>query len=234
VAVNDFALVQGLSDTRSTLRRWNASPWPVVRAWTTGAFAVATAMLLGVLAIATFALPDPTPLWISGVSGPVDLDDVAGILFRNSLVLALHAFACVAGFIAGASLPLTAARHSGVSRWVHEKARPIALAWVVIVTCFSLITQTYILGSDGSTLAAQLDLSPGMLVLTVIPHALPELVALFLPLAAWTIASRRNEWNELLAATFATTAIAIPVLVASASWEAYVWPRLLGLASPVA
>jgi len=232
--VNDFALVQGMSDTRSTLRRWNASPWPVVRAWTAGAIAVAAAMLLGVLVIATFAPPDPTPLWISGVSGPVDLDDVAGVLFRNSLVLALHAFACIAGFIAGASLPLTAARHRGLSRWIHEKARPIALAWVVIVTCFSLITQTYILGSDGSTLAAQLDVSSGMLVLTVIPHALPELVALFLPLAAWTIASRRNEWNQLLAATFATTAIAIPVLVASASWEAYVWPLLLGLASPVA
>ena len=29
---------------------------------------------------------------------------------RNSLVLALHAFACVAGFIAGSSLALSAAR----------------------------------------------------------------------------------------------------------------------------
>ena len=132
------------------------------------------------------------------------------ILWRNSLVLALHAFACVAGFIAGASLPLSASKRSGLSRWVHEKARPIALAWVVMVTCFSLVTQTYILGSDGSTLAAQLGISPGTLVLTVIPHALPELVALFLPLAAWTIAGRRDEWNQLLAATFATTAIAIP------------------------
>ena len=61
----------------------------------------------------------------------------------------------------------------------------------------------------------------------MIPHALPELIALFLPLAAWTIASRRDEWNQLLAATFATTAIAIPILVASATWEAYVWPLIL-------
>ena len=75
-------------------------------------------------------------------------------------------------------------------------------------------------------------ISPALLVLTVIPHALPELVALFLPLAAWTIASRRDEWNELLAATFATVAIAVPVLVVSASWEAFVWPLLLEAASP--
>ncbi|MGI9020245.1 MAG: hypothetical protein ACR2G3_06000 [Solirubrobacterales bacterium] len=231
--MSDLVLVQGMDDTRATLRRWNASPGPIVRAWATGAICVAAAMLTGVLVIATLATPDPTSLWIAGISGPVELDDVASILWRNSLVLALHAFACVAGFIAGASLPLTAARHTGIARWIHEKARPIALAWVVIVTCFSLVAQTYILGSEGSTLSAQLGISPGVLVLTVFPHALPELVALFLPLAAWTLASRRDEWNQLLAATFATTAIAIPILVATASWEAYVWPRLLQLASPI-
>ena len=44
------------------------------------------------------------------------LDRVLGVLGRNSLVLALHAFACVAGFIAGATLPLTAERRTGLSR----------------------------------------------------------------------------------------------------------------------
>ena len=234
MGVNDFVLVQGMNDTRSTLRRWNASPWPVVRTWVTGSVFVAASMLLGVLVVASLAIPDPTPLWIPGLSGPVELDNVGAILFRNSLVLALHAFACVAGFIAGASLPLQAERHTGLSRWVHEKARPIALGWVIAVTCFSLTTQTYILGSEGSTLAGQLDISAGTLVISVIPHALPELVALFLPLAAWTFASRRNEWNQLLAATFATTAIAIPVLFVSASWEAYVWPQILERVSPIA
>jgi hypothetical protein len=71
-------------------------------------------------------------------------------------------------------------------------------------------------------------------VLTVLPHALPELTALFLPLAAWMIASRRNEWHDLLAATFATVAIAVPVLVAAALWESFVWPQLLIDLSPVA
>ena len=64
-------------------------------------------------------------------------------------------------------------------------------------------------------------------MLTILPHAIPELVALFLPLAAWTIASRRNEWHDLLAATFATVAIAIPMLIVAAVWEIFVWPQIL-------
>ena len=66
-----------------------------------------------------------------------------------------------------------------------------------------------------------------MLLATVLPHAILELTAVFLPLAAWTIASRRGEWQDLLAATFATVAVAIPMLVLASSWETFVWPRLL-------
>ena len=233
MSVNELVLVQGMRDTRLALRRWNAHPWPVVRSWTAGAAAVAGLLLTGVLVVASIVRPDPTGLYVAGISYAPGIDDVAHVLLRNSLVLALHATACVAGFIAGSSLPLSAARRDGLSRWVHEKARPLALGWVVAVTCFSLITQAYVLGSTGATLAAQLDLSPGALVVTVLPHALPELIALFLPLAAWTIASRRDEWHELLAATFVTTAIAIPVLVVAASWEVYVWPHVLQVVSPV-
>ena len=51
-----------------------------------------------------------------------------------------------------------------------------------------------------------------MMLLTVAPHALLELTALFLPLAAWLVAARAGAWNQLMAATFATTAIALPAL----------------------
>jgi hypothetical protein len=67
----------------------------------------------------------------------------------------------------------------------------------------------------------------------VLPHALLELVAVFLPLAAWLVASRREEWAELLAATFVTVAVAIPLLVASAAVELLVWPDLVRVASPL-
>jgi uncharacterized membrane protein SpoIIM required for sporulation len=52
------------------------------------------------------------------------------------------------------------------------------------------------------------------------------LIALFLPLAAWIIASRRGEWEQLLAATLVTVAVAVPVLVVAALIEVYVSPRL--------
>ncbi len=232
MGVNDFVLAQGLRDTRGALRRWNADPWPVLRTWARAALIVASALLFSVWAIASATTADSTTPLIPSLNTNADPTDVGAILFRNSLVLALHAFACVAGFIAGSSLTLSAERRSGISRWVHEKARPIALAWVVLVTVFSLTTQAVALGFTGAQLADHLAVSPAVLVLTVLPHALPELVALFLPLAAWTIASRRNEWRDLLAATFATVAIAIPVLVAAATWETYVWPQILAAVSP--
>src|SRR5204863_1842611 len=213
---------------------WNEDPWPVMRSWICGALAVAGVLLAAVWLISSIAQPDLTPIAIPGVTESPNAGNVLQILFRNSLVLALHAFACVAGFIAGSSLPLSAERRRGFSRWIHEKARPVAFAWVIAVTCFSLGTQAYALGSTGSTLAHQLHISTGTLLLTVLPHAVPELTALFLPLAAWTIASRKGEWGDLLAATVATVAIAVPALVCAALWETYVWPHLLQAASPIA
>lgn len=229
----DFVLVQGLRDTRGALDRWNADPWPVMRRWVGGALLVASGLLFAVWVIAATSPADLTRLEIPGFTESAGLGDVGGILFRNSLVLALHAFACVAGFIAGSSLVLSAEQRTGLSKLVHEKARPIAFAWVGLVTCFSLVTQSYALGLTGAQLSAQLQISPALLVVTSLPHALIELVALFLPLAAWTIASRHGEWRDLLAATFVTVAVAIPMLVVAATWEIYVWPRILAAVSPV-
>jgi uncharacterized membrane protein SpoIIM required for sporulation len=234
VDVNHYVFVRGARQTQGTLARWSEEPWPVLRSWVGGGMAVAIALLCVVWIISSVAQPDPTPLSIPGVTEAPSAASVFQILFGNSLVLALHAFACVAGFIAGASLPLSAERRTGASRWIHEKARPVAFAWVIAVTCFSLATQAYALGWTGATLAYQLQIPTGVLMLTVLPHALCELTALFLPLAAWTIASRQGEWGNLLAATVATVAVAIPTLVLAALWETYVWPQILEAVSPVA
>ena len=228
-----MALAQGMRETRGALEEWRGNPRPVLRAWMLGGFAFAAALLSAVLFVASVAPPEDTYLYIPGVNFDADLGDYFAVIWRNGLVLALHAVACVAGFIAGSSLPLQAEQMTGFKRMIHEKARPLAFAWVVIVITFSLVTQAYILGSTGSTLADQLNMSPATLVLTVAPHALTELTAVFLPLAAWTIASRKGEWGNLLAATLATVAVAIPMLVVAAAWETLVWPTLLRNASPV-
>ena len=227
----DLALAQGLRDTRTTLAKWNRRPGSVLGTWVLGSFAVACALLLAVWAVGTVARPDASGLALPGLNRPASLEAVAGVLFRNVLVLALHAMACVAGFIAGSSLPAEAQRYSGVWRWVHDKAGPLAITFVVCATTFSLATQGFVLGSGASTLAAQLDIPVGVLLVGLLPHALPELTALFLPLAAWIIASRRGDWHELLAATFVTVAVSVPVLVASAMVEVYVSPHLLRVLS---
>ncbi len=228
-----LVLLQGLRDTRSTFERWAAHPRAILVPWFLGALAIAVALLTSVWVIASTVRPDVSTTLLAGLNAPADLGAVGRILFRNSLVLALHALACVAGFIAGASLPLQIEHKTGFSRVLHEKAGPFAIAFVTAATLFSLVTQAWVLGSIGADLAMQLAISPLTLILTLLPHAIPELVGLFLPLAAWLIASRRDEWEELLAATFVTVAIAIPLVVGAAFLEVYVWPDVLRAVSPI-
>jgi hypothetical protein len=224
---NDLVLVQGVHDTRRTLAEWRRHGWSVIGRWFLGSFAIAVVLLATVLVVAKLSTPDPSRFSVIGIHRDGTLRDLAIFLYRNSLVLALHAMACVAGFIAGSSLPLSAAQRSGVWRWVHETAGPLAIGFVVCATTFSLVTQAYILGTNLSTISNQLGITPLMLLLCYLPHAIPELIALYLPLAAWLIASRRGDWEQLLAATFVTVAIAVPMLIVSVSIETFVSPRVL-------
>jgi hypothetical protein len=199
----------------------------VIGDWAASSFAVAVGLLIAVYVIASLSPPDPTPLLLPGITRPPTSADLGPILFRNSLVLALHAFACVAGFLAGASLPQEAARYSGIWKAVHDWAGTLAIWFVVLATGFSLFTQAFALGAGTSSVAAQLGTTSGILLIGLLPHAIPELTALFLPLAAWLVASRRGQWNELLAATFVTVGVAAPVLVAAAFVETYFSPHLI-------
>ena len=226
---SQYALVHGLRRTRGTLAAWQRHPWAILRAWLLGSVAAAALLLLAVWIIAALSFPQTHPRF--PLQPPLftgDRLDVARIFGHNMLVLALHAMACVAGFIAGSSLPLQAGQHSGLVRAIHQRGRPFAMAFVVGATAFSLSLQAYVLGTGVASVATALDAAPGLLLLGLLPHALPELVALFLPLAAWIVASRRGEWDTLLAATFVTVALAIPVLVLTAVWEVYVAPHVLG------
>jgi hypothetical protein len=225
--VNDMVLVQGMAHTRTALREWNSEPGRVLWPWVALSFAVACGLLFAVYLVAKAATPQGGILRIPGLNEPATGGDYLFVLYRNGLVLALHAMACVAGFIAGSSLPLSAANRSGVDRWVHEKAGPLAIGFVVCATLFSLCTQAYGIGLLAADVSGLLQIGPGTLIVGLLPHALPELVALFLPLAAWMIASRQGRWDDLLAATFVTVAIAIPVLLAAAAVELWVSPELL-------
>jgi uncharacterized membrane protein SpoIIM required for sporulation len=222
-----------MRDTRETLDAWSQRPWQVLRGWLALSLAIALTLLAAVWFVAGLLTPDITPMHLPGLTSSSEPSDLLPILYRNSLVLALHATACIAGFIAGASMPIAAAQRTGISRWIHVKAGEGAILFVCAVTLFSLSTQALYLGFQGSTLSYQLHISRFELILSVLPHAIPELTALFLPLAAWLIASRRGEWNQLLAATFITVVLAIPTLIVAATIEVYLWPHILRQLSPV-
>jgi hypothetical protein len=221
-----YAFSHGVRHTRATLREWQNTPGALLRRWVAGSAVAAAGLLLAVWLV---ALLDHGPQEIITLAPPFavgNLGSVLEVLGHNMLVLALHAMACVAGFIAGSSLPLQVEGRTGVSRWVHEHGGRLAIGFVGLATAFSLSAQAYLIGHTLGGLSAFLRVSPGILLLGVLPHAIPELVALFLPLAAWIIASRRGEWDQLLAATFVTVAIAVPVLVVAAFIEVYVSPHL--------
>jgi hypothetical protein len=220
--VDELALVGGWPHTVATLRRWNASPWTLLGTWTLGSLGVTLLLLSATWLVASFRVPDPSVLHIyPGLSRPATMHDFFFVLGRNGTVLALHALACVAGFIAGWA-PAGQAR----SR-LQTRAGAAAIAFVTAATLFSLITQADALGTMLADLAFRLEITPMTLLIMLAPHALPELFAVFLPLAAWSLASRRGAWDELLAATIATTAIAIPLLVLAGAVETWVTPRLV-------
>jgi len=201
----ELAFVQGWDDTRAALKRWRLRPATVLRPWLTGALAVAALLLLATLVVALLSTPDPSGSGFPGVSRPLFPGDLTYLLERNALVLALHSLACVAGFMAGSSLPQVAAGYSGWKRRLHENAGPAAIVFVAGATLFSLATQALVLGQELSSMSPELGIAPPLLIVGLLPHALPELTALFLPLAAWTIASRSGAWKDLLAATIVTT-----------------------------
>src|ERR671914_996591 len=120
----ELAVVQGWADTRRALARWNRDPLGVLWPWTRGALAVAAALLAAVWLVASVATPDSSGSFFPGIATPARFSDFAFLLYRNSLVLALHAMACVAGFMAGSSLPTAAEGYTGLWRKVHDRAGP--------------------------------------------------------------------------------------------------------------
>ena len=226
--LNDLALVQGSAATRATLRRWEAAPWPVLRGWLAGQPRRRARPCCSPSGCSRSGMtPDVTPLAVIGVNASPRVEHVTFLVFRNSLVLALHSLSCLAGYIARSEMPAEAARYRGWIRALHDRAGMLAIAFVSAATLFSLVTQALVLAQGASSISAQVGISPGLLLLTVLPHALPELTAVFLPLAAWILLSRQGRWDEMLAATLVTTAIAFPVIVLAAVVETYVSPHLL-------
>lgn len=215
-----------LRETRETLGSWNESKLRVLGAWMLESLAIACAMLVAIYLVSEFATAITTTA-PPNVLGRPRAEDMVIVIFRNMLVLALHGFVCLAAFMAMRALPEQTKYKSGINRWVHEHAGPFAMVFVSVATIFSMTTQVWILGHTVADLSLTLGIAQGTLMLTVLPHAVLELTAVFLPLAATLAASRSGDWHQLLAATIVTVSVAIPMLLVAAIIEVYLWPQSL-------
>ncbi len=225
-SANNEILEATMRETRETLDRWGENKGQVLGDWLLKSLCIALTMLVAVYGVSEVASGTSTTA-LPNILAPVHASDVLVVIFRNFLVLALHGFVCVAGFMAMRTLPEQTKYKSGINRWVHEHAGPFAMIFVSAATVFSMVTQVWILGHQVADLSTTLDIPQSTLMLTVLPHAVLELTAVFLPLAAFLTASRAGDWHELLAATIVTVSVAIPMIIVAAVIEAYLWPQTL-------
>lgn len=225
-ADNNEVFQATMRETRMTLERWSENKTRVLGDWMLKSLCIALTMLIAVYIVSLLATGTDTFV-LPNILGKPRAADVIVVFFRNILVLALHGFVCLAGFMAMRTLPEQTKYKSGVNRWVHEHAGPAAMIFVSGATIFSMTTQTWILGHQVADLSYSLNLPQSTLMLTVLPHAVLELTAVFLPLAAFLTASRNSDWHELLAATIVTVSVAIPMIIVAAILEAYLWPQTL-------
>lgn len=215
-------------DVRDAFGRWRRRGlMRTVGAWAlvSGAIAVGLIVVTGI--VATLSSPGDD-YDLAGVSRPAELSDVRFVVTGNLLVLALHALACVAAYLARRSLPAEAARYGGFWRQLNSHIGAAAMWFVAAATAFSFVTQARFLGATAATIADHLHTTPAHLLAGLSLHAIPELTAVFLPLAAWMVTGvRQHRWNDLLAATFLSSVVAVPVVAMCGLAEVYVSPHVV-------
>lgn len=193
-------------------------PWLILSAVFT------IAMLVSVWAVAIQTEPGYTAMPLEGRS----FIDLAWILERNVIVLALHAFVCVAAYLAGSAVPAQAARYRGLRKRLYASAGPMAMVVVGFLIISSLLNQILVLGHGAAALAEGIGTSPGMLLAMLSLHALPELIGLFLPMAAFVFIARARRPQDMVAAAIASSAIAAPLVLGAAVVEVWLTPVLVG------
>ena len=208
------------------------APRAEVRRWLVVSGTIATAMLVGVAVLATIRQHDGPSGFSSGLLDPDgSWSGVAEILKANGLVLALHFFAASAGAIIGRGERDASGTRTMTSRFGTETmpawVERAALAWALGATLLSVAAQTWRLGGILADLAAQVGHAPVLVLLCVLPHALPELCAVFLPLGLFLVQARRDDLAPLVGWIWHALLLAAPALVLCALVEEWLSRPLL-------
>jgi hypothetical protein len=210
-----------IADTRAALGSWLRRPSQLLP-WVGLSAVVAAILLLATYIVSLTTTADPTGGALIAEDPSARLGDFAFVLGRNFTVLLLHLMVCFATYLVRRSIPIQAGELTGVQGWVHRHAQRPALLLVIALTVFSIFQQAANLGQALASVAAQGHYDQAEILVRLLPHAVPELIAVFLPLAAviWLETQDRNK--DLLAAVAACTVVAVPVIVVSAWIEVVV------------
>jgi hypothetical protein len=215
---------------------WRAlAGWREVGRWAAIAAAVAAVLLGCVGLIAAHLRGDFWAGVQDGVFAPHhDFGDVIYVFRRNLLVLGIHLCACWIGAIIGRRHEPASARRG----WIGALDRPVpswmgrvALLYALLVTLLSVALQATALGRELADESRAASISSTHLLALVMPHAVPELIAVFLPLGLFLLEAHRGRLDRLGAWSLQATAIAVPVLLCAAVIETYVTPGWIAAAA---
>lgn len=186
------------------------------------ALVAATALLFSVLAVAMLSaesrqVPASGPPFVAG-----GISDAARIFGENLLVLSLYA----TGNIAALLIQRWRAGEDQSKMMSREFVSRLATAMVIGLLLFAACREAYALGRGLAGFSGYFYASPWRLWLGVLPHALPELTGIFLPVVVWFFASREGKEHELLTLTAAAVLAALPLLMTAALMEVYVSPKV--------
>jgi hypothetical protein len=202
--------------------------WAQVAGWAAVAGVIAAVLLASVSLIAAHL----TGSGVAGINSGLltrhhSFGDVLYVFRRNLLVLGIHLGACWIGAIIGRSHEPAPARwgrigmlHRPVPAWMGRAA----LGYALLVTLLSVGLQATALGRQLADLSRAANTSSTHLLVLVLPHAVPELLAVFLPLGLFLLEARRHRLDRLGAWSLQAAAIALPVLLCAALIETYVTP----------
>ncbi|HEX4109759.1 MAG TPA: hypothetical protein VHX88_16605, partial [Solirubrobacteraceae bacterium] len=209
--------------TRDALREWRAGRFRVVLPWLSLSLIVAVAILALVLAFSVDVRPDYAG---GGVPRVGDLADALRTWASNLCVLLLHLLIGVATFACLRTLPMQAEHRFGWDRFIHRQLARPTLVGVAGAAAYSMYHLSHTIGARLAAVSRELHRSPGSVLAALLPHAIPELTAVFLPLGATIIVARRNP-DRLIAALAVCALVGAVLLAGAAACETWLSPRLL-------
>lgn len=220
---------RGLAETREIWQVWRSDRFRILGGWMALSLLVALGLLGLVALVAELSLDRVLAQGLVAVPGFLERTPVAtmaAVLAANGLVLLLHALVCWAAYLARRAVPELAPRLTGIHRWIHERAGSSAMAIVTALVLYSLGQQVWVLGQGLAQIAVGAGSSTLGVLSRLAPHAVVELTAVFLPLAACLLLGRQRRWNTLLAAAALSSLAALPLLLLASVWEGWVAPGL--------